>query len=129
MGDRATIERELTRLETVQADLASIASRTDDARRRDLIDLRRQLSAQIAMVGQTADAFFAAHTDEETARTYRAKFSRMRSAAALHQASWPAARLGESAVEYRTSAIGVREANREFIAWARAALAALGPGK
>lgn len=129
MGDRATIESELTRLEKVQADLASIASRTDDERKRELIELRRQLSAQIAVVGQSADAFFTTHADEETARTYRAKFSRMRSAAALHQASWPAARLGESVGEYRISAMGVREANREFIAWARAALAALGPGR
>lgn len=129
MGDRATIESELTRLEKVQADLASIASRTDDERKRELIELRRQLSVQIAAVGRAADDFFAANTDEETARTYRSKFSRMRSAAALHQASWPAARLGEAVGEYRTSAMGVREANREFIAWARAALAALGPGK
>ena len=46
----------------------------------------------------------------------------MRSAAALHQANWPAVRLGEDIEQYRASAVGVRQANKEFVAWVRGAL-------
>lgn len=124
MPDPAEILRELALLEGVQGRLATIASRTDDQRRHELIALRRELSLQIAQVGRVADAIFAA-TDAETAREYRTRFSRMRSAAAMHQANWPAVRLGEAVDEYRKSALAVREANRDFVAWTREALAAL----
>ena len=120
----AALAAELDKLQRVQADLASIATRTDDRRRHDLIALRRLLSDQIATVGIMADPFFSVLGDE-TLRTYRAKFSHMRSAAALHQADWPAVRLGESVDAYRASALGVREANREFVAWAKVIIAAL----
>lgn len=124
MPETAEILRELTALERVQARLATIATRTDDQRRHDLIELRRELSQQIAKVGRVADPIFAS-ADMETAREYRARFSRMRSAAAIHQANWPAVRLGEAADAYRKSALAVREANRDFVAWVREALAAL----
>jgi hypothetical protein len=122
MSDVAIL-RELDQLERVQVDLATVATRTDDRRRHDLIDLRRKLAAQIAEVGRVADPFFGGAHDGEAARTYRAKFSAMRSAAALHQASWPAVRLGESPHEYQESALRVREANRDFVSWMRGAVA------
>jgi hypothetical protein len=107
----------------VQAELATIATRTDDRRRYDLIDLRRDLSLQIAAVGNAADPFFASLGDPDLTRTYRSKFSRMRTAAALHQANWPAVRLGENAEQYHQSARAVREANQTFVAWMRETLA------
>jgi hypothetical protein len=115
--------RELDVLAQVQAELASIATRTDDRRRYDLIDLRRNLSLQITAVGNAADPFFASLGDPDLVRTYRSKFSRMRTAAALHQANWPAVRLGENTAQYQQSARGVREANQMFVAWMREALA------
>jgi len=121
MRDFGPLVRELSVLEAVQAELAGIADRTDDARRHDLIQLRRQLALQIAKVGQLAEPIFAA-TEAGTAHEYRSRFSRMRSAAALHQANWPAVRLGEDIEQYRASAVGVRQANKEFVAWVRGAL-------
>jgi hypothetical protein len=115
--------RELDVLAQVQAELASIATRTDDRRRYDLIDLRRNLSLQITAVGNAADPFFASLGDPDLVRTYRSKFSRMRTAAALHQANWPAVRLGENTAQYQQSARGVREANQMFVAWMRETLA------
>jgi hypothetical protein len=53
------------------------------------------------------------------AQTYRRKFSQMRSAAAMHQADWPAVRLDEADPEYRRSVRAVRDANREFVGWIR----------
>jgi hypothetical protein len=119
------ITRERDVLERVQAELAAVAGREDDQLRHDMIELRRQLSMQIVEVGRAIDPIFAATEDAETVRTYRAKFSNVRSAAALHQANWPAVLLGERPEEYRASALGVREANRDFVAWMRGTLQAL----
>lgn len=121
MAKRAEVLREIDTLERIQAELAGIASRTDEERKPALVELRRQLSAQIARVGTLADSLFVA-SDSEVTRAYRAHFSRMRSRAALHQADWPAVRLGENPEAYRASALGVREANREFVAWMRTTL-------
>ncbi|RYD68041.1 MAG: hypothetical protein EOP58_01655 [Sphingomonadales bacterium] len=125
MRDLESITRELDLLEKTQADLAGVASRQDDQRRHDLIGLRLRLSAQIAAVGDAANPLFAGLEDAETARIYRSKYSQMRSAAALHQANWPAVLLGERPDEYRASALAVREANRDFVAWMRATLRTL----
>jgi len=122
MADRRTVAREIDALEQVQAELANVASRDDDRRRHDLIDLRRKLSAQIARTGQVAETLIARSTDPALRQAYRSKFSRMRAAAAMHQADWPAVSLGERQNEYRASALKVREANQEFVAWMRAAL-------
>ncbi|MGZ8281735.1 MAG: hypothetical protein ACXWUN_02140 [Allosphingosinicella sp.] len=125
MNDLARIASELDFLEKVQADLATIATRTDERRRHDLIELRRQLSQQIAQVGRVADPIFSSDAGAELIQEYRSLFSKMRSMAAIHQANWPAVRLGESPEEYQKSALGVREANREFVAWMRDALVRL----
>lgn len=121
MSDFALLSKELSALEAVQAELAGIATRTDDARKHDLIQLRRKLALQIGEVGKIADTIFA-NADAEMRQAYRNKFSEMRSAAALHQASWPAVRLGEDIDQYHSSARGVRQANKDFVAWTRGAI-------
>ena len=127
MKEIARIANELDILEKVQTDLATIAMRTDDRRRQDLIELRRQLSQQIAEVGRLAEPVFSSPAGADLAPTYRSLFSKMRSLAAIHQAKWPAVRLGEgdTAKEYSQSAVGVREANKAFVAWMRDALVQL----
>jgi hypothetical protein len=123
MEDLRAFAREVDLLEQIQAELAAVATRNDDQRRYDLIELRRKLAAQIARVGQLAEPLMAERADPDALQIYRTKFSRMRSAAAMHQANWPAVALGERDSEYRASALEVREANREFVAWMRAAVA------
>ena len=122
MPDRAALAREIDKLEDIIRQIAAVTARTDDGRRKDLVALRRVLSAQIHAVGQAGEPVFA-ETEELT--TYRAKYSRMRSMSALHQSSWPAITLGERPDEYRESVKPMREANRDFIAWTRDALARL----
>lgn len=121
MRDIKAILSAVAGLEQVQRDLAAISARTDDRRRHDLIDLRRQLSLHIAEVGRIAEPWFG-DADPETAQTYRSKFSRMRSAAAMHQANWPAVRLDQADADYHQSVLAVRDANRDFVAWLRQAL-------
>ena len=127
MRDFGQLSRELDALEAVQVELASIANRSDDARKHDLIRLRRELSLQIAKVGKAAEPIFGT-ADHALNQDYRNRFSRMRSAAAIHQADWPAVRLGEDVERYQASALGVREANKAFVAWVRTALTGLKEG-
>jgi hypothetical protein len=117
-ANAAELLAELDKLLRLHTDFAAIAARTDDGRRKDLIGLRRMLAEQIAVVGNIADPFFAA-LGEELSRTYRAKFSHVRSTAAMHQANWPAVRIGDANDAYLASAAVVREANRDFVAWAQ----------
>lgn len=128
MSDYRQITLELQALERVHSDLASIATRDDDRRRHDLIELRRRFSQQMAEVGRLADPLFEAASDPALRQTYRDHFSRLRSLAAAHQANWPAVRLDEATDEYRRSAKAVTEAHREFIAWMRDTLARLERG-
>lgn len=116
MSTPAALLHEIDRLEILLADIGAVTARDDAARRRDLVDLRRQLAAQIATVGSIAEAVFA---DRPDLSAYRERFSRMRSMAALHQASWPAVILGERPEDYRASVAPMREANRVFIDWVR----------
>lgn len=127
MKDFGPLTRELDALEAVQVELAAIANRSDDARKHDLIRLRRDLSLQIAKVGEAAEPIFGA-AEHGLSQDYRNRFSRMRSAAAIHQADWPAVRLGEDVERYQASARGVREANKAFVAWVRSALTDLQQG-
>jgi hypothetical protein len=90
-----------------------------------MIDLRRRLSAQIAEIGKVSEPLFAAHGGPDILQQFRNTFSRMRSAAAIHQANWPAVRLGEAEAEFERSAATVREANRAFLEWTRSAIVAL----
>ena len=123
MTTRAEVLEELSRLEQVQVELAGVARRTDAARARDLIRLRRLLSEQIGRMGQVAERYFEAAGEPGRTLQFRNHFSKMRSRAATHQANWPAVMLAEADEEYQRSARAVREANRAFVAWMRQALA------
>jgi hypothetical protein len=125
VSDLATLFREVDLLEQLQKKLAEVATRDDDRRKHDLIDLRRQLSLRIAELGRVAEPVFVEFSDPMLLRDYRAKVSGMRFVAAMHQADWPAVRLGEKPDEYRASAKAVRDANREFIVWMRGVLATM----
>lgn len=110
---------EIGALETLLARIALVTAREDDQRRFDLVALRRELADRIASIGAAGEALFAGTPDHAS---YRAKFSKMRSMAAIHQAQWPAALLGERGDEFRVSAAAMKEANRDFVTWAREAL-------
>jgi transposase len=119
---KAQLHDEIDRLEKVQAELAAIANRTDEERKRELIGLRRKLSEQIARVGEVAERFFSQANNPELVKEFRRNSTNMRSKAASHQANWPAIRLDEADEEYQRSARTVRDANRALVAWIRANL-------
>lgn len=125
MRDTGEILRAMNKLQAIQADLATISTRADAQRRHDLIELRRQLSVHIGELGRVAEPLFASLDQPELLQTYRSKFSKMRSAAAIHQANWPAVKLDEADDSYRRSLLAVRDGNRDFVEWMQATLATL----
>ena len=123
------IARELLELDSVQKQLAGIATRRDDDRRQDLIALRRRYAGQMNEVARFGDPIFAAAPDRGLEQTYRSLLSKLRSAAAAHQANWPAVRLDEPAELFRRSAVAVGEAHRRFVDWMRETLSRLEHGR
>ncbi|MDG2533026.1 hypothetical protein P6144_05165 [Sphingomonas sp. HITSZ_GF] len=123
MRNAAAVSEALNALERIQTELAAVSSRTDERRKYDLIELRRELAAQIATVGQLVEPLLIALDLPDELQLFREKFSQMRSAAALHQANWPAVRLDEADDTYSLSVRQVRERNRDFVAWMRSAMA------
>ncbi|HSX55089.1 MAG TPA: hypothetical protein VLG14_07315 [Sphingomonas sp.] len=122
MADRRELAGALDRLEAIHAEIAAITARTDEGRKRELVEKRRALAMQLGTVAALADGAIMATRDAELVLAYRARLSNLRSKMAMHQADWPAVRLGEGGEAFRASARRMREANRDFIAWMRAAL-------
>jgi hypothetical protein len=123
------IARELHALEFVHSQLVAIGTRTDDQRQHDLIGLRRRFAEQMAEVARLGEPIFAASPDRGLEQTYRNLFSKLRTAAAVHQANWPAVRIAEADEQYRRSAVGVGEAHGRFVAWMRETLPRLEHGR
>jgi len=122
MIDKRAIAQALDGLEALHAEIAAITARTDENRKRELVEKRRALSTQLGTVAALADGAIMATGDAELTLAYRSRLSNLRSKMAMHQADWPAVRLGEGGEAFRASARRMREANRDFIAWMRAAL-------
>lgn len=122
MADRRELADALDRLEAIHAEIAAITARTDEGRKRELVEKRRALAMQLGTVAALADGAIMATRDAELVLAYRARLSNLRSKMAMHQADWPAVRLGEGGEAFRASARRMREANRDFIVWMRAAL-------
>ena len=121
MSDLVAAMHALDELESIQSGLAKVAMRTDEERKRDLINYRRNLAKQMTRIMNVAEPLFA--SDPEGRAEFRRCYSAMRAAAAQHQTDWPAIRLGEDDAGYRLSASTVRMANNAFVASLRSLLA------
>lgn len=89
--------------------------------RKEVVELRRLIAGQNASIASLCDDAFA---EPETRQAFRNEFSKMRSAMALHQASWPVVSIAFDNPDYLSSLTLMQEAHRNFIRWARTALAA-----
>jgi hypothetical protein len=58
----------------------------------------------------------------EVLEGFRARLSKLQSQVLLLQADWPAVSINEHPKYYANAAKAVAQANRDFIAWARAAM-------
>ena len=108
----------IERLRQIQAQMTAISDRTDDSRKLDLVNLRRDLAVQIGKISDIAEKSFLTSADNQVAQQFRALLSAMRRATALHQANFPAVKLDEQSTAYSLSVRAVRDANSQFMQWA-----------
>jgi hypothetical protein len=85
----------------------------------EAIQLRRRLADTIVAIAALGGVVFA-RTDLEG--NFRNELSKMRSAVAYHQASWPIVAVDHDDSEYRESETRTRDACQNFIVWVRMAL-------
>lgn len=124
-----TLGRELDELERLQRALGEISKRHDAERAHDLVDLRRKLAAQLAVVTAEATAVFGAQ-DPALEREFRQRFGAMRSAAAHLQASWPAVKArDDTSGDYARAVAEVRRIDADTLAWVRERLSRTGSRK
>lgn len=128
MSSTKALIAEVAKLQRIQQSLVGIGDRTDEARKMDLVALRRQLAMQIGAVSSAAEQGFLQHAHESLAREFRELMSAMRRNIALHQANFPATRLDEKSSEYHQSVMAVHKANSKFFQWADVHLREQGRG-
>lgn len=111
------LREELAKFRSMTTAIADIGQRTDEARKGELVKLRREYAEQIGKLSGAieADEGLAANTDLRS--EFRKRFSEMRSALALHQANWPAISMDENPVAYRASAMNVSKLQGGFLEW------------
>lgn len=119
----AALLAEINKLEQLLGDIERVNSRGDQERKRELIGLRRLMSTQIGTVRATGDAAFPTTDATALAVDYRARFSAMVRAIALHQANWPAVKMDEKGDGYRASASATDARIHDFITWTRSSIA------
>lgn len=105
-------------LERTQLAIAGIST-VEEGWRQRLIDLRRQLQAEIGALGEIAGGMAGLHRDSEAGARFWDALARMRTAVALHQARWPAVAIEPGDGDYLRSVANVRSANREFMGFAK----------
>ena len=120
MTARSMLLDAVNALEAAFAEAATLEGDGFEEHRKEVVRLRRQIAAQNATIATLCDAAF---EQPERRQAFHSEFSKMRSAMAFHQASWPAVAIDFQNPGYLSSLQSMRDAHRTFIAWSKIALA------
>jgi len=113
---KAKLLEAINLLEATLANAANLGNTWLVDHRRDAIQLRRLLAAQNSEIARLGEEAF---DNPSHQAQFRNQFAKMRSATALHQASWPVVSIDTKNPEYLASVKSTRDANKQFIAWVR----------
>lgn len=119
MDDQETL---IASIDAFEAMLTKSAARNDanfEEHRRAAIEQRRQIATFRAEISRL---FEQSTVSPELRGEFRARFSALCTALALHQASWPIVSIDLDNPDYQASRDSTRAKYREFFAWARPAL-------
>ena len=119
MKDPEPLLRAISDLEGVLFQCVSIVAENAEDHRREMIQIRRSLTQQTSDVLALGLETF---EDEESREAFRASHSKLRTAIALHQSSWPLSSFKPDDPSYEASLRGMRIAYEDFIASVRATL-------
>jgi hypothetical protein len=111
----------VVQLEATLRQSANLPGRGDNADRKVAVTLRRRIAEQIATVSEAGELVFNAL---ERRSEFRTRISRMKTAMALHQASYPIVSIDRRDPDYRASVAvaALRAANGSFFDWVRTEL-------
>ena len=126
MGAAETLAEALDALESTLLEIERVANRKDGDRARELIAQRRALSDGMTRVQQAATAAGSPFAQEPVLAEFQREFSKMRSAVALHQATWSVVLIDEAPAAYIASSRNASAATRSFLGWARGVLSSRG---
>ena len=129
MDSARALASALTELERIQGAMAGLSSSAGADWRRDLINLRRQLQAQITELGEVADRCDALRERTGPGQDFWDRFAKMRATVALHQARWPAVAIDQADPAYQQSIAAVRAANKTFVSLAKDIIPTLSAGR
>ena len=100
MDSLQTFSDAVADLERILTAMADMSKRTDPDWKREFIEMRRQLQVKLTVVATAADRCEKIKVDTNAAAQLRQGWTKMRSALALHQASWPAVRIDRADAGY-----------------------------
>lgn len=107
--------RELSALDVLFTSIRSVVERHDPERRRQLIELRRQLTKAIGDIDHAGTELL---RQPAPAKEFRRQMADLRYRIAEHQSAWPAVMIDDSG-DYRRSATGIMDAYARFASWLR----------
>ena len=119
MDSLQTFSDAVADLERILTAMADMSKRTDPDWKREFIEMRRQLQVKLTVVATAADRCEKIKADPNAAAQLREGWTKMRSALALHQASWPAVRIDRADAGYLDSVSKTRTTNWAFVELAR----------
>jgi hypothetical protein len=117
MTGKADLQAPVTALEAAFDRSTQLAAEGFHESRGEIIQLRREISDGLAQLAKVGEGI----TDRALREEFRVEFSRMRSALALHLASWPVVLIKPDDPRYRTSIYAARAGYRAFFEWVRSA--------
>jgi hypothetical protein len=101
---------------------ASLGGENFDAKRKEAVQMRREIADQLAVVSSMGNLAFDGTALQDP---FRSEFAKMRSALALHQASWPVVAIQLENPDYLSSVTMLRESTARFMAWVKGSASAL----
>jgi len=101
---------------------ASLGGENFDAKRKEVVQVRREISDQLGIVSSMGNVAFDGTPLQDL---FRSEFSKMRSALALHQASWPVVAIELENPDYLSSVTALRESTVRFMAWVKGSASTL----
>ncbi|MGL5838849.1 MAG: hypothetical protein ACRCY3_10155 [Sphingorhabdus sp.] len=119
---RQDILKVLEQVEKVQLDAKNNGMNRPEDWQMQTITIRRKVAALMSDISQLVDKADGQIFDSATQRKARDHLSKLRSAIALHQASWPVVMIDSGGEDYRTSAMRVDGEIKDFLKWMRSQL-------
>lgn len=101
-------------LDRIGDQLRNMAKDRPEGWQKEYVHLRRRLQEQLIKAGELSEALFRTATAAELAPPFQAALRKMRSALALHQASWPVIAIVLDDPDYQASMRNVTQSHQEF---------------